>query len=241
MIDKIKNVANQQIIDLEYLKNSKLPVLLYGAGPYAKSVKILLAENDIPIDCVVLDSDFCKPNMFFEDYPVQSIEDMMNKHPHVNIVFGFGEYYKKIEQIESYKQVSRWLFFDDLRVNMFDDKFIDKHEKELELLYSRLEDELSRKVLLAYFQSRLAGRADELCNLNVQGEAQYFPPFVHLSDNEVFVDCGAFDGDSVLAFSEQTGGKFHKIYAFEPDEANVNKMKHNIKSVEEIGGGGYRF
>jgi FkbM family methyltransferase len=42
---------------------------------------------------------------------------------------------------------------------------------------------------------------------------------------EVFVDCGAFDGDTVRSFLKHTAGRFQKIYAFEPDPANFAKLQ----------------
>jgi len=40
-------------------------------------------------------------------------------------------------------------------------------------------------------------------------------------DDEVFVDCGAYDGDTVRSFRQRSSGK---IYAFEPDPANFQKL-----------------
>ncbi len=48
--------------------------------------------------------------------------------------------------------------------------------------------------------------------------------FQGVGPNEVFVDCGAFDGDTVRSFLQHTGGRFQKIFAFEPDPANFQKL-----------------
>ena len=45
-----------------------------------------------------------------------------------------------------------------------------------------------------------------------------------LSD-EVFVDCGAYDGDTGRSFLEHTAGQFKRIFAFEPDPANFAKLQ----------------
>ena len=55
---------------------------------------------------------------------------------------------------------------------------------------------------------------------------QYFPEDIFsLSENEVFVDAGAFDGDTIRQFLKITKQKYKYIYAFEPDESNFKKMK----------------
>jgi FkbM family methyltransferase len=44
----------------------------------------------------------------------------------------------------------------------------------------------------------------------------YFPKgIINLSEQEVFVDCGAYDGDTVMKFVK-LAGKYRYIYAFEP-------------------------
>jgi FkbM family methyltransferase len=45
----------------------------------------------------------------------------------------------------------------------------------------------------------------------------YFPPFIAFRSDEVFVDCGAFDGDTVRDYLHASGGRYAHIIAFEPD------------------------
>lgn len=56
---------------------------------------------------------------------------------------------------------------------------------------------------------------------------QYFDVFSP-RQNEVFVDGGAFDGDSSLGFISWAGGGA-KIYAFEPNEKMAKKFQERIK------------
>jgi FkbM family methyltransferase len=57
----------------------------------------------------------------------------------------------------------------------------------------------------------------------------YFPSgIVRLSDEERFVDCGAFDGDSVRGFLELTRGRFNRIDAMEPDPENLRQLRSFI-------------
>lgn len=46
-----------------------------------------------------------------------------------------------------------------------------------------------------------------------------------LEGNEVFVDCGAYDGDSIRAFMARVHGQFHKIIGFEPDSTNRDRFE----------------
>jgi len=49
--------------------------------------------------------------------------------------------------------------------------------------------------------------------------------------NEVFVDCGAFDGDSVREFLERRNGAFRQIIAIEPDPANCKALHAWVESL----------
>jgi FkbM family methyltransferase len=66
------------------------------------------------------------------------------------------------------------------------------------------------------------------------GHTIYFPlDLCSLTDSEVFVDCGAYDGDSIQSFLEETKGKFTHIYGFEPDPANFVKLQENISRLSQ--------
>lgn len=59
----------------------------------------------------------------------------------------------------------------------------------------------------------------------------YFPrDIIHLSDHEVFIDGGAFVGDTIRVFYKKTSAKYKKIVAFEPDTYNykmLTKLKYH--------------
>lgn len=57
---------------------------------------------------------------------------------------------------------------------------------------------------------------------------QYFDAdIVKYENEEIFVDCGSFDFQTSLYLSERCNVK--KVFAFEPDEANVVKINENVK------------
>jgi len=66
-------------------------------------------------------------------------------------------------------------------------------------------------------------------------EEIYFPrDLMAISEQEVFIDCGAYDGDTVRAFIRHSRGRFKSIYAFEADSKNsrncVDSWKHCRRS-----------
>jgi FkbM family methyltransferase len=64
----------------------------------------------------------------------------------------------------------------------------------------------------------------------------YFPmDLLSPLPEEVFVDCGSFDGDSIRSFSRHWGGEFRHAFAFEPDPANRGALTSNVEAMG-IGG-----
>lgn len=62
---------------------------------------------------------------------------------------------------------------------------------------------------------------------------QYFDFYIHSSgEREVFVDCGAFDGDTSIAFANWCQGEYDKIFMFEVDRYNIELCKKHISNHE---------
>ena len=52
--------------------------------------------------------------------------------------------------------------------------------------------------------------------------------------NEVFVDCGAFTGDTVKAFIKYHAGNYKKIVCFEPDSNNYKSLIKNTSGIKNV-------
>jgi FkbM family methyltransferase len=52
-----------------------------------------------------------------------------------------------------------------------------------------------------------------------------------LSTNEVFVDCGAFDGDTLRAFLSRSNGEFTRYVAIEPDPTSFDTLEQFVGSL----------
>ncbi len=69
----------------------------------------------------------------------------------------------------------------------------------------------------------------------------YFPPDLILpSAREVFVDCGAFTGDSIEAFLAARGAEFEQIIAIEPDAVSRRALQDRVDDWSRSGIGPIR-
>lgn len=63
----------------------------------------------------------------------------------------------------------------------------------------------------------------------------YQPPgMFELGDDEVYVDAGTFDGDSIGWFIERTGGRFSRVVGFEPDPKNFALVEKNFRDEPRV-------
>lgn len=114
--------------------------------------------------------------------------------------------------------------------------FFSKNGDRLKYMLSKMSDEKSKQVLqsvISYRQSHLKKDRPEYSRKD-----QYFPRgIISVDEKEVFVDCGAYNGDTIDALIKNLGekGKCKAIIAFEPDGINasiIRKKNKNITVVE---------
>jgi FkbM family methyltransferase len=99
---------------------------------------------------------------------------------------------------------------------------------EMEPAYRLLSDARSRQEFCAQIRWRCLLDTNCLPAYDDPRE-MYFPSdLFRLLADEVFVDCGAFDGDSLQAFVDAANGQFSRIYAWEADAGNVEKLKRRL-------------
>ena len=90
-------------------------------------------------------------------------------------------------------------------------------------------DDGSRQEYLAQLRFRLRMDFDGLPS--PVSHKQYFPDDLYsILPGEVFVDCGAFDGDTIRDLCQHQED-FSKIFAFEPDPINFDNLKRYITTL----------
>lgn len=111
-------------------------------------------------------------------------------------------------------------------------RFFTENSNRIDTVCGFLKDEISRETFRAVVCFRQNySRKKALENFLLQ----YFPDgVITLSDEEVFIDCGAFNGDTAKKFIEKCGGNFKKIVCFEPDPANFAALDLTFSSDTRV-------
>lgn len=107
------------------------------------------------------------------------------------------------------------------------DNDIDKLNAEFDKTYQLLSDEKSKQTMEAFINCCLNGCSDDLTPLIEKG--QYFNPLTENCCVDNFLDCGAFDGDTIEDAVKFYGDRIKKIIAFEPDEANLKALSARME------------
>lgn len=96
-----------------------------------------------------------------------------------------------------------------------------------------LADEKSKKVLADLISFRTSSSLCALAEYDFNPEEQYFDQVVNLSHEEVFVDCGGFDGDTTEQFAKKNP-VYQRVYLFEPSPLNLKKARVRLSSLNNI-------
>jgi FkbM family methyltransferase len=108
--------------------------------------------------------------------------------------------------------------------------YVQEHADEVRRCFDIFADDHSRDQFVRQMKWRITGDFDALAD-PVPDEI-YFPAEIKLQNKgEAFVDCGAYDGDTILRFLDHTGGSFRKVIAFEPDPQNLSALQSTISSL----------
>ena len=100
-----------------------------------------------------------------------------------------------------------------------------KNADKIKAVCDSLEDDFSKDVYIQLIQSRILN--SPVPESLVSNESYFIlPRFLERSEKEVFVDLGAYVGDSIEQYINKKLGVFGKIYAFEPDELNFSALQH---------------
>mgnify|MGYP005797614781 CR=1 FL=1 len=165
------------------------------------------------------------------------VKKIMKDHPYSMILIGSKA------NVEIMSQISR-LGIDGKRVDVnalgivrnFYERdalaVITQNGAEIEKAYQMLADEKSKDVYEKVMRYRCTGDMSFLDGISDKEVYQYFEPgLIHLDDHEIFVDCGAYDGDTLQRFQELTDAKFSGYYLFEPDESVYKRLRQAVMKI----------
>ncbi len=209
----------------EEMRNSHLPLYIYGAGNLAVNIKNKLEEHGINLEGCITDSGQEK----FFGYKVYKYDEFTAEMESgsCNLLIGFASAYERkaaLEKEEVFYKIYEIANPFDHHAH-FDRKFVEECSQQLEEAYELFEDEYSRECFCGFINARIWENADYVRHV-FRGEMDEFNnDITKTGPEEVFLDVGAYQGGSIQRFLRSNMGRYEKIIGIEPEKDNFNRLQ----------------
>jgi FkbM family methyltransferase len=239
--ERVKN------LDLwQFLKQNGKPVIVYGTGDGADKLFEVLSYHGIEVAAVAASENFVRRRSF-RGFEVEPIAAAIARLPGLPVLLAFGtrkrEVLDYIYDLSERADVS--LFLPDLPVavdaqtpitqTLFDRQFADENRERLTGLRQFFADEKSRDVFDLVIEYKLTGKIPPLCASASDRDETFslLRPGLKREDGDVFMDIGAFDGDTIQEFLDLTDNNYERIIAVEPDGRNLQKLLRRHSALSD--------
>jgi len=214
------------------------PVVLFGAGSLGLVFLQLCKNTKIKVE-KVCDNDSSKKGKKILGIRIISINELIKFPKETQIIITIMHDFIVKQQLKKlgFKNIFSHTYFATIYPRKF--KYFNwqsslaplkKNYKEVIKAYSLLADNKSKKVFRQLIKHRLTLNCNKLNGVIDDVEKVYFDrEIINLSKNEVFIDGGAFNGDTLISFLKNVDNKFYEYHAFEPDKKNFNDLKSFVE------------
>lgn len=221
----------------EKLKKTNEPIIMYGTGNGADKVIDVLDYLNITLSGVTASSGFVRER-FFRGFPVKPLEYFEEKYSVFTVIITFGTSIPEV--MENIFNISKKhkVFVPCVPVigkEIFDRKFLERHEEEINYAHSLLADDFSREIYEAYVNFQFGGDINLLKEIETE-EHEAYTNILKLTNQETFIDIGAYRGDTVEKFLYFTNREYKNIVAAEPDKKTFLKLLKNCENLENFKG-----
>lgn len=219
----------------ESLRETTLPIVIYGMGNGADMIIEKLEKIGVDFADVFASDEFVRGHCF-HGKKVLKYSEVTEKYSDFVIVMAFAVHDKKMLQKVRELSERHTLYFPDVPVadsETFTANYIRLHNNEFDKAYSLLSDDDSKKSFIDILNFKVSGKPEYLFSCE-KAKEDIYSEFLHIGDNETFMDLGAYDGDTVREFLSATNNRFKKIYAVEADEKNYKKLITKTENINYI-------
>ncbi len=226
--------------DISLIFKKKKPTLIFGAARLGQAILTILRKNRIKV-VFFIDNNPKLKGKLISGVPVAPLNKIPTYYRSNPVIIASIPYIKEMYRLLTHRRYRHIytifhltlakprIFFNQAYYRLFADLFVKKNQVKIKKAYSLLADQKSRHVFEYLIKFRLKGNYDYFNQIKSSAKLFQEKDFMQLGRNEVFVDCGAYDGDTVNLFRETVAKKYQQIYAFEPDRLNFQRLRQMIK------------
>lgn len=216
----------------EHLAQTKKKIVIYGMGDGAEKIKLAMDGRGIPLADMMASDDFVRGHSFFgiRVKTLAEIEELYGSG--FIILVGFGTQLPEITDRIYDIAAKHELYAPNVPVvgdGLFTPEYAKENSDSLKEAYDLLADEQSRKVFENIIRYKLSGKIDFLRECETPRGEMF--DLLRIGDGETYVDLGAYNGDTLVEFLNETSMRFKKLYAMEPDGKNYRKLKRRLYMI----------
>jgi FkbM family methyltransferase len=244
--DRVDRMLLDNEETLNLLRNDDRQIRIFGSGIYAKGLKDYLSKKQITVNGYVVDDAYLPADRKDD---VLSLSEAISKDDLI-LVFGVGGGFTDwfFNRIRSLKELiadcnnSLFIVINDywladegfINHEILDKDFVNEHLDEFKYTFDLLEDDISKETMLEFLYASTGKNASELAKYATDTEHDYDLDLLFSGKNNgVVIDCGAFDGESIVQMSEYSGNRFEMI-ALECDDKNYAKCCETVSAYPNI-------
>ena len=250
MMNHISELLNETLVAEITSKNDAIKnnieqqgVILFGSGNLGRKIASYFKSKSYKIECFVDNNDE-KNNTIIDNIVVYSPKTAFEKFGTRNFtwvvtIWSPGHSFKKtyeqlnqlgVQNIIPVNNIFQIFSKDLLPYYHFQlPEYYHEAKEKINDAYSCLIDDESRVQYYKQLKARVGYSFNELPEATTYN--QYFPEdIIQLSEPEIFLDCGAFTGDTLNDYLKFAKVPFKKYVCLEPDPQNLIALNNNIAS-----------
>lgn len=232
-----ENVSDIVADRIAELLNGDNGVILFGAGGGGINTLGFLRRHFGEAACRVkcfADNNPLKHGTVLGGIPVLSCGEAFRDYGGELVLVSCGEGDEIIRQLKDFGVDEERVYVPDVSViDETDPAYIRSHMGEFSSLYEELADEKSRDVLVAVLNYKLEHDLRRIVEIADPPEDQYFDRgIVSFGKGDVFLDCGAYTGDTVEQYMAHNGGACQAVICIEADHDNCGIIREKALGRE---------
>ncbi|NLL79121.1 MAG: FkbM family methyltransferase [Clostridiales bacterium] len=237
LIDEVCMYTEEYLEEIEKMKSMDQPIILFGAGSTSEINLQYFRDKEI-FPVAFCDNSKEKSGKKVDDIEIVLFERSKELFPNAYYYITTQLYYSQIKQqlLEGGIREENISNYDIVFQFQWESSCIEyykRHESDIQVLYERLEDEESKKVLknrLLFLRTRNRKYATAIRRMD-----QYFDKeIVEFHKVKYYLDAGMYTGDTISSFIEVVEGNYKEIFGFEPDEKIFKQAQNNLKTHDNI-------
>ena len=222
----------------ELLRRTAKPIVLYGMGNGADKILDWCEANEVPVQGVFASDEFVRGQQFrgFTVDRYAALKERLGTE--LLVVLAFAS--ERPEVLARFRELSAEQQVVAPHLPLFDEEetvseaWLIKHARELTEAYERLADDESRKVFANTLNYKLSGKISYLFDCESERQEDLLQ-LIRPGASEVYLDLGAYNGDTIQELGQLTDWHWRQVVAVEPDRRNCRKLRLLAEELAERG------